>query len=123
METNKKLVLGSSLAAALATSALVAGLAFAAPGNVTSPVQPAAVKVAQSAVASPTESNATANDGDNIQNENGADDATEAKGEKSKGEKEASSAEADGIDHQFNGEEVGNNGNGVPDAHEAAETK
>lgn len=115
MEARKKLVLGTTAVAALATSALVAGLAFATPGNsgVTS-VSPSAVQAKVGETAEPVE----AKDVDNVQDENGADDATEAKGAE-----EAASAETDGIDHQFEGEEIGDNGNGVPDANEATETK
>ncbi len=48
-----------------------------------------------------------------------ADEATEAP----EAEEAAEGAdEADGVDHQFEGEETGNNGDGVPDADDANET-
>lgn len=48
-----------------------------------------------------------------------ADEATEAP----EAEEAAEGAdEADGVDHQFEGEETGNNGDGVPDANDANET-
>ncbi|MHB1341028.1 MAG: hypothetical protein ACYCX5_04620 [Coriobacteriia bacterium] len=125
MEKGKKVVLGTAIAAALATSALVAGMAFAAPGIGRTPAtSPAATPNKAATVAAPAETaDVNAVDGDNVQDENGADDATEAKSTEAKGEKESASAETDGVDHQFEGEEVGNNGDGVPDANEAAETK
>jgi hypothetical protein len=44
-------------------------------------------------------------------------------GEATEAETEAPGDETvDGVDHQFEGEEIGNNGDGVPDANEAAET-
>ncbi len=54
---------------------------------------------------------------------NKANDPTEADQAKASGKEEADSTEkADGIDHQHEGNEVGDNGTGVPDANEAAET-
>lgn len=53
---------------------------------------------------------------------NKANDPAEAGQAKESGEEEADSTEkADGIDHQAEGDEVGDNGNGVPDAHDAVE--
>ncbi len=119
MDKRNKVVLGSAVAAALATSALVAGMAFAAPKVATAPVKAPA---AQSQQVEAPEAAATGADTDNVQSgdQNGADDATEPKGvEEAKG----AANERDGVNHEFNGEEVGNNGNGIPDANEASETK
>ncbi len=57
---------------------------------------------------------------------NKANDPAEAgqakESDKESGKEEADSTEkADGIDHQAEGNEVGENGNGIPDAHDAAE--
>lgn len=58
---------------------------------------------------------------------NKANDPNEAgqakESEKESGKEEAKGAdEADGVDHKADGNEVGDNGNGVKDANEAAET-
>lgn len=98
MQTGRKIVLGSAIAAALATSAIVAGVAFAAPSTTTGS-STTTVGVSKSAEAV---------------------DAVEANGAETT---EVKGAETHGINHQFSGEEVGNNGDGVPDANEAAETK
>jgi len=93
-----------SLAAAIGLALGTMGVAAAA----TTPSQPApAVAPAQqqSSVVSTDQSSTL------------ADQATEA-------ESEAPGDEAvDGIDHQFEGEEVGNNGDGIPDANEASEVE
>ena len=95
-----------------------------------------------SAAATGTESDpapveAPSDDGDaddtGINCENGIDTATgnecdggpaAAEAEEANEAEEAESDEADdGIDHEFEGEEVGENGNGIPDADEANENE
>jgi hypothetical protein len=100
MQKRTKITLASAIVAALATSALVAAVAFAAPDPVTASGTPANIEV-------------TIPDTDNVefQSESEADDATEVEvPEKSE---KAGEAETDLIDHQFEGEETGNNGEGV----------
>lgn len=117
MEDRKRAMLGSAVAAGLLTSALVGGLAFAAP-SVSTTTEPKATDEATAVVADDDaveyefEGEEVGNNGDGVAD---ADEATEAE--------EASSDEADGIDHQFEGDEVGENGNGIPDANEAAEAQ
>jgi hypothetical protein len=78
MQKRTMITLGSAIAGALLTSALVAGVAFAT-APATAPEKSAAVSVA----------------------------APESE--------KAGPAETDGIDHQFEGQETGNNGDGVED--------
>ena len=87
MDEKRKVMLASGLAAALATSAIVAGVAFATPSTPTP--DPKVTTAAETAE---------------------APEAGEA-------------AETDGINHEFDGEEVGENGNGIPDANEATEAQ
>ncbi|MDP2181702.1 MAG: hypothetical protein Q8K99_03940 [Actinomycetota bacterium] len=126
MEKRNKIALVSAISAALATSALVAGLAFATPNSSSTPsVAPAAES---SAVVEAPEAEAdgvdhqfdgeeAGNNGDGVPD---ANEAAEAEGAE---ESESAETETDGVDHEFDGEEIGDNGNGVPDANEAAETK
>ena len=97
MQKRTKITLASAIVAALAMSAVIAGAAFAATPTTTS-AKPAAVSVAA--------------DTDNVDLQSGsqANDATEIAGVES--EKDGP-AETDGIDHQFEGQETGNNGDGV----------
>ena len=64
--------------------------------------------------------------GDGVAEANEADEADEADdAEADEGDDaeddEADDAEVDGIDHEFEGEEVGENGNGIPEADDANE--
>lgn len=115
MASGKKVVFGSAVAAGLLTSALIAGFAFATP-SVNATAQPKAAAATEAAEANESSAVDTDNVQEEVQDANDADDATEAA--EAKG-----SAETDGINHEFDGEEIGDNGNGIPDANEAAETK
>ena len=102
MKTRTKVTLASGIAGALLAGLLVAGAAFAAPKPVAAPVAPEAVST-------------TVPDTDSVQSGSQADDPTEAKGAKSEsaGESKSAGTETDGVDHQFEGQETGENGVGT----------
>ena len=92
-----------TLAAAMGLALGTMGVAAAA-GTPSQPA-PAAVPAQQQAPAATTDQSSTPAG-------QTTESGTEAPGDEA----------VDGVDHQFEGEEVGNNGDGVPDADEAAET-
>lgn len=108
MQKRTKITMASALVVALASSALVASVAFAAAPATTTP-KPAAMSAAV--------------DKDNVdfQSESQADDATEVQTPEGGASAEVAGVESekrgvvetDGIDHQFDGQETGNNGDGV----------
>lgn len=63
-----------------------------------------------------------AGSGDVLSSATADNEASEAEGSDTEAETPGDET-ADGVDHQFEGEEVGNNGDGIADANEAAETE
>ena len=65
----------------------------------------------------------TAETAEAVETDQGAADANEVEAPDSTENEAVDADEAvDGVDHQFEGEEIGNNGDGVPDSNEADES-
>jgi len=124
MNTRRKI---TTAAMALGVLAGSAGIASAATTTTTPSPNPS-VQPASANEAPDTGEVSGAPDTDAIESQSGdqsqvdgVNDAAEAPGS----EKASAETETDGIDHQFEGQEIGNNGDGIPgpsDANEAPET-
>ncbi len=118
MNTRRKI---TTAAMALGVLAGSAGIANAATSSSTPPVTPSVqstqvkeapdVNEAPGAVDNDAIESGSQNEVDGVNDSAEAPDVSEAPG----------GAETDGVDHQFEGEEIGNNGDGIPGPADAAE--